>query len=188
MTAWTDITALEFVDDGTAYHIEVTDYNSLYNNIRNVHERTFALEALLPGGIPLGGACLWYGIVANLPVGWVLCDGLNNTLNMLDRFVMGAAADGEVAEKGGAVTHLHDGPDTNTSASHSHTSVFETGNASGAGFLQIAGVWITLLAHHHHYSLSTAAGGSHSHGFGKTGSSNVLPPYKRLYWITRTVS
>lgn len=186
--AWIDITSLEFPDDGTPKFVDETDFNKLTNNVRDVHERIYTLEALLPGGIPLGGACLWYGLLANLPTGWVLCDGLNNTLNLLDRFLMGASSDAEVDEKGGGSQHSHGLNPTNTSASHTHTSVFETSmNTAGIGIIY-APPSTADKDHHHHYSLSTDPGGAHSHGMSSNGITASLPPYKRLYWITRTVS
>lgn len=52
--------------------------------------------------IPSGLICIWSGSSSNIPNGWTLCDGNNNTPDLRDRFVLGAgnsyavgAADGE---------------------------------------------------------------------------------------------
>jgi len=34
--------------------------------------------------------CLWYGASDNIPAGWALCDGNNNTPDLRDRFIIGA--------------------------------------------------------------------------------------------------
>lgn len=43
--------------------------------------------------IPTGLIAMWHGLLANVPDGWVLCDGNNGTPNLLDRFVQGVATD-----------------------------------------------------------------------------------------------
>jgi len=43
------------------------------------------------GGIPSGVICMWHGTIANIPTGWVICNGSNGTPNLLARFVEGVA-------------------------------------------------------------------------------------------------
>jgi hypothetical protein len=43
--------------------------------------------------LPYGSITMWYGTVANIPVGWHLCDGTNGTPNLVDRFIVGAGLD-----------------------------------------------------------------------------------------------
>ena len=45
-------------------------------------------------GIPSGFIGIWSGSVANIPTGWYLCDGNNNTPDLRNRFVVGAHSDG----------------------------------------------------------------------------------------------
>lgn len=42
-----------------------------------------------PGGIPSGLIAMWGGLLADIPSGWVLCDGNNSTPNLLARFIRG---------------------------------------------------------------------------------------------------
>lgn len=58
---------------------------------------------------PSGGIILWSGSVATIPAGWVLCDGLNGTPDLRNRFVIGASTTGGfvVGATGGAETHNH---------------------------------------------------------------------------------
>lgn len=48
-----------------------------------------AIENVLPFGMIM----LWYGSVSNIPTGWALCDGDNNTPDLRNVFVIGANAD-----------------------------------------------------------------------------------------------
>ena len=43
------------------------------------------------GTIPVGGIIMWSGSIANIPAGWSLCDGANNTPDLRSRFVVGAS-------------------------------------------------------------------------------------------------
>lgn len=40
--------------------------------------------------VPVGGIILWAGTEANVPEGWFLCNGSNNTPDLRDRFVVGS--------------------------------------------------------------------------------------------------
>lgn len=55
--------------------------------------------------IPTGIITLWYGNTGNIPSGWVLCDGGNNTPDLRDRFVVGAGYSYGVGATGGEATH-----------------------------------------------------------------------------------
>ena len=59
------------------------------------------------GTIPAGLIALWHGLIANIPSGWVLCDGANGTPDLRSKFVKGAAAATEAGDTGGAATHTH---------------------------------------------------------------------------------
>ena len=41
--------------------------------------------------VPSGLIAIWHGLLANIPSGWVLCDGNNGTPDLLARFVNGVA-------------------------------------------------------------------------------------------------
>jgi len=36
--------------------------------------------------------CVWAGPIAEIPAGWVLCDGNNSTPDLRDRFLLGAGS------------------------------------------------------------------------------------------------
>ena len=47
---------------------------------------------------------MWAGLAANIPAGWALCNGLNGTPDLTDRFIKGGLVAGLT---GGAATHTH---------------------------------------------------------------------------------
>lgn len=57
-----------------------------------------------PGFIPTGGIIMWSGLIANIPSGYVLCDGTNNTPDLRNRFIVGAVSD----QSGVAMTSVTD--------------------------------------------------------------------------------
>jgi len=58
--------------------------------------------------VPKGLICLWSSTTTNIPVGWVICDGTNNTPDLRDRFVRGSVGDPPSGGNiGGIPTHNH---------------------------------------------------------------------------------
>ena len=65
-----------------------------------------------------GMIVVWSGAIANIPAGWVLCNGSSSTPDLRDKFVIGARSDdagvaktlvtGALTQSGGAATHTHD--------------------------------------------------------------------------------
>jgi len=62
-----------------------------------------AVSAAIPSGV----ISMWHGLIANIPSGWVLCDGANGTPDLRDRFVKGAPAGQNPGATGGSATHTH---------------------------------------------------------------------------------
>lgn len=50
---------------------------------------------------PSGGIIIWSGSADNIPTGWVLCDGQNDTPDLRDRFVLGAGTSHAAGSVGG---------------------------------------------------------------------------------------
>jgi hypothetical protein len=90
--------------------------------------------------IPVGLISLWYGAVEAVPGGWALCDGLNGTPDLRDKFVMGAGLSYPVGGTGGAASvalttdhlpsHAHTGTSDGVSALHTHSFSAQTGGHS----------------------------------------------------------
>lgn len=104
--------------------------------------------------IPRGIITMWSGIIADIPIGWALCDGEDGRPNLLGRFIRGINnAMAKPGATGGSDSmtlsienlprHTHD--ITGSVAAHNHS---------------ISG---SVGSHSHSISLSTSTTGSHTH-------------------------
>lgn len=77
-----------------------------------------------------GLIAIWSGAIADIPAGWQICDGTNGTPDLRDRFVVGAGAQFDPGDTGGATTHVHD------FVGNGHDHVIPAGSniAAGANF------------------------------------------------------
>jgi len=105
-------------------------------------------SAMAGGGIPAGLVAMWYGLAANCPAGWHICDGTVGTPDLRGKFIKGAAVD--AGGSGGAATHTHS---NHTALSHSGCSV---ANHSAVGHSGCS------VAEHAAQSHSGSAVGNHS--------------------------
>jgi microcystin-dependent protein len=77
------------------------------------------------GAVPAGVIVMWHGIGAEVPKGWVLCDGQNGTPNLVDKFIMGAGGTDTPAGATGGESQV-----TLTEAQmppHTHTASTDSG-------------------------------------------------------------
>ena len=65
---------------------------------------------------PTGIICMWSGAVASIPTGWLLCNGLNGTPDLTDKFIMGTAT--TPGQVGGSATHTHTAHTVTQPAAH----------------------------------------------------------------------
>ena len=109
-------------------------FDRVYDSEGDITTNTTAIASL--DKFPAGGIIMWSGAIADIPTGWVLCDGTNSTPDLIDRFVVCAKEDdGGVAKTNvtGALTQSGDG----TIPSHYHTmddasfNIFTVGAGSG---------------------------------------------------------
>lgn len=110
--------------------------------------------------LPRGMINLWYGSVATIPPGWIICDGNNGTPNLKNRFIVGAGLTYDPGDIGGGVFHNH----TFTSDGHSHNIPAGAAIATGA-------------AKDDTTSTDTDSG--------TTDNAGHLPPYHALVFIMR---
>ncbi|WP_207680668.1 hypothetical protein [Desulfonema magnum] len=126
-----------------------------------------AVRAYVDNRFPRGVICMWYGQVDNIPSGWSLCDGDNETPDLRSRFIVGADDSCSPHDKGKPDQHNHyfNIPDklfsTKYAGSHSHKFPsrwykrgFEKGEYSG---IDTHGQNIK--------EFPTQSGGSHKHSF-----------------------
>ena len=71
-------------------------------------------------GLPAGAITLWNGTAANVPAGWFLCDGLNGTPDLTDKFIVGA---------GDGVSTTYAPGDIGGTVSHGHTNTLDSAGA-----------------------------------------------------------
>ena len=157
-----------------------------------------------------GMIILWSGNVANIPSGWVLCNGSNSTPDLRDKFVIGAKEDdssvaktnvtGSLTQSGGSAnvsiattnlpSHTHGSGNYSTSntGSHNHSTYVYAFNNSGDWNAQQR-----QSNSNQQTGSSTSSNGAHSHSLsgssGSTGDGNalaVLNPYYALAYIMKS--
>lgn len=107
-----------------------------------------------------GLIAIWSGAVVDIPDGWHLCDGTAGTVDLRDKFIVGAGAGYDPDDTGGANTHDHDF----SIAPHSHE--IQTGTYIEAGPDFDKDTSATPLA-------------------GTTDPASSLPPYYALAFIQK---
>jgi len=133
--------------------------------------------------LPRGVITMWYGSIASIPSGWLLCDGTNGTPDLRNRFVVGAGSTYAVATTGGSadaivVSHTHT---MQSAGAHVHTydqAVNAGPHPTGSGRFDVTAT----------QSANTGSAGIHTHTIDSTGSSGTnanLPPYYALAYIMR---
>lgn len=186
MTA--DATELNKLDGVTATTAELNKLAGLLSTTAELN-RLVGLTQNVNTIVPAGVIALWSGSVASIPAGWVICDGLNGTPDLRDRFVVGAGNTYAVAATGGqnAITqvpaHTHDAgtlvnaaagghSHTGTTASdgaHTHNLTYGNGsNGSGNTRLQVYGTSTSTGT----LSGAVVSGGAHTHTFTTSSVAN----------------
>ncbi|HWL56260.1 MAG TPA: hypothetical protein VNQ78_06230 [Paracoccus sp. (in: a-proteobacteria)] len=142
------------------------------------------------GAVPVGAILMWSGDPSKLPAGWVLCDGQNNTPNLLGRFIVGyqpGNPDYAVGKTGGAEKHtltLAEMP------AHNHGEAGEHRHslwASGHGWaFPVVQTGDTRVKNDSHF-VTTDAAGKHTHNTEGGGQPHEnRPPYYALAYIMFT--
>jgi len=100
--------------------------------------------------------CVWLGLIADIPVGWVLCDGGGTTPDLRGKYIRCPNTLAGVGATGGSNTHDHD------TAAHNHS---ESNHAHA-----IASVSVYVWATTHNGSGKTVSASGHGHAGGNTSS------------------
>ncbi|MDR1729940.1 MAG: hypothetical protein LBR52_04690 [Prevotellaceae bacterium] len=66
------------------------DFKRIQTNL-SLQNRIEVLEAKIVPSIPSGVITMWSGNGNNVPEGWVICNGLNNTPDLRGRFIVGSS-------------------------------------------------------------------------------------------------
>jgi hypothetical protein len=185
---------LGFDGDGTPIAVQLDETGTVIVDTDTI---VAILNNYLTELFPVGMIILWSGSVASIPAGWSLCNGLNGTPDLRDKFVVGAGSTYAVGATGGAVSgttsaagaHSHTGVTGSTALtvdqipSHTHgIQILSIGPAGASGGTAVGNGAATSgatgggLAHNH--TISTQA--AHTH------TVATLPPYFALCYIMRT--
>lgn len=141
---------------------------------------TAEIEAAIKAHLPATIISIHSGSVASIPPTWKLCDGTNGTIDLRDKFVLGAGTGGPaVGATGGAKTvalseaqmpsHAHAGT-TNGAGSHAHSAWSDTQGwhqhgVGGDQPMQPTGAWSYRNAGGSGSAMSSGDG-AHSHNIG----------------------
>lgn len=151
-------------------------------------------------GFPGGGIILWSGTAGNVPVGWALCNGLNGTPDLRNKFVRGAGVGAGFDEAGvtggvdevtpsgvsvsaGAHTHTLSGNVATSSTGASLTKVFKQVDAADqTGCMD--NVTLTDPGHNHAQGGTADSSGAHTHDITLDPQEN-RPEYYALCYIMK---
>ena len=119
------------------------------------------------GAFVSGMIIAWSGSVANIPTGFVLCDGNNSTPDLRDKFIIGAGDNYAVDATGGSKDAIL--------VSHSHTTLQFVGRSG--------------YAEPRNFGVGTDGNCNNTGGTdtqGESGTDKNLPPYHALCYIMKT--
>lgn len=174
---------------GTVYE-EGTDINKAY--LQGIE------DGIAEYGMPSGGIIMWSGLIINIPTGWALCDGLNGTPNLRDRFIVGAGSSYSVNEFGGLASvtltgsqlpaHSHTGT-TNSTGAHTHPVPIHTYTGTVSAH-NSGGISSKPSNGSEDGTSPTSSSGAHSHTVTTTNtgggtSHENRPPYLALAFIMK---
>lgn len=173
----------DFITDLTITGAKLADLTITGGKIANSTITSDKLAFSIPAQaapIPTGGIIMWSG--ANVPAGWVLCNGQNGTPDLRGRFIVGAGNSYSVGNIGGSadaivVSHAH----TITDPGHSHSrGVVYPGNQTeqnqGGGPEDRTNF---------NQSTGSSTTGITINSSGESGVGKNLPPYYALAFIMK---
>jgi hypothetical protein len=184
-----------WVSEGFFYKFVLTDANDVViQSYDNLYGAISTIPTVAPASLPTGCILLWSGSIGSIPAGFALCNGLNGTPDLRDRFVVGAGSTYAVDATGGSanaivVSHTHTASSTSvvTDPGHVHNTSLHNGttnfgnNYSGAPFTA-SGSADTGSA----TTGITVATTTTVDSAGNSGTNANLPPYYALCYIQKT--
>lgn len=156
------------------------------------------VSTVIKADLPSGMVTMWAGLVANIPVGWALCNGTNGTPNLTDRFIMGAITDETINKTGGQnevvlteaqmPAHTHTG-NTNSAGSHIHGQSASGAAGSQSGLMMAYSSFSNKVQTFPDQGMMASAGAhAHTVTIGSKGSGQAhenRPAYYTLAFIIK---
>ena len=175
--------------------VKASHWNTLIGNLNYLDARVTSLEAAgtVPpdySSFPVNAIVAYSGGTATLPSGWYVCNGGTVGGKVLpdlrSRFIYGASSALDLGSTGGSDTHTHTSGNTSSAGSHTHSvSASTSGPSATYNALSGGASGAATASHTHSVNASTQPSGSHSHTVGTSAAGSNLPPYVKLYYITR---
>uniref|UniRef100_UPI00404790AE hypothetical protein n=1 Tax=Aliarcobacter sp. TaxID=2321116 RepID=UPI00404790AE len=119
----------------------------------------------------IGLITLYSGLEENLPLGWYICNGENETPDLTDKFVIGASATKPINSTGGSLTVDNTTLSINQIPSHTHGNGVSSSTNSGVSYDSAYSTKVLFFNN----TLSTGGNQSHNHTY--------MPPYYALAYI-----
>ena len=158
------------------------------SNITNIQAGQVVGNSIFVSGMII----LWSGAANNIPTGFVICDGSNNTPDLRDRFVVGAGSAYSVGDNGGAnsvtlsTAQLPSHNHSITDPGHVHSTSFDNkkyfpgGGSTTIGFGGAGGYPADI------FSMNSQTTGISIANAGSGQSHENRPPYYALCYIMKT--
>ena len=158
----------------------------------------YTADQIIAAGSPSGVIAWWSGSEASIPSGWLLCNGLNGTPDLRNRFIVGAGSHYAKGDTGGANTVTTTGTVTIAGHSltaaeiptHTHGSItdYYAANNTGRCGAGAAAPLIVGNTAENRATGSTGSGDSHTHSasWAGTSSQDKRPPFYAVCYIMKS--
>ena len=146
--------------------------------------------ANIVGIVPTGAILIWSGSAASVPLGWAVCNGMNGTPDLRNRFVMGASEIYSVGNTGGSanavvVAHSHTAVSTVTDPGHAHSIPTSSTTPTNISLDDIPG-YVGQTTKNTSSATTGISVGTTVNSTGVSGANANLPPYYVLCYIMKT--
>jgi len=159
----------------------------------------YSAQQIIDAGSPTGVIAWWSGSEASIPSGWVLCNGLNSTPDLRNRFIVGAGSHYSRADVGGANTvtsaatitiagHALTAAETPLHTHGTITDNYPHATASNYGSIGIGYYAARSTSNVDRHTGYTGSGSAHSHtaSFAGTSNQDKRPPFYALCAIMKS--
>ncbi len=175
---------------GSQGHGSGIDADLIYHPDGSMHAADFGTA----GGDITGGIITWYGIAANVPAGWHICDGTDGTPDLRDCFIVGAGGAFSPGTTGGSNTFTAQGSiivgehtltvDELGPHKHPYNDYYSNSSPSTRSGNNLSGPAAPYLPPQ--YTGYTGGGMPHDHDAEVTANAvDALPPCYALYYIQK---
>lgn len=132
--------------------------------------------------IPVKAIAFWN--TGTPPSNWNKSDGNNSTLNLTDKYLLGAATGANAGGTGGALTNTHAINHTHTTNTHTHSAA-NSGIPIDSGSNKDGGPRGSISTTHRHAVTMNASTQALNTYTGNKGTGTVEPAYKKIFAIQK---